>query len=269
MAAEELRLLWDGTLRQSHAVSRSHFFDAYVALAVHTTRTRTENWESLVELLSEYATLDEVVAIGETGISLQTAGDADPWTLKEQRMVVGEQMRVARETGLPVLCHTPSDMKSNETAFIRSKTEGGHDHAPDAGSQAGDSLAAETAKRGATEISVQIADDVGLPDEQLVIDHASSQITPFVLESTGCYLSFSVGSTIHEVNIEAVADAIDRYGPDRILIDSDITGMAEINPFAMKEAILDLLRLGVSPADVRRVIYENPREILGLSDLPE
>ncbi len=266
MDADELRYAWDSTLRQSHAISRSHFFEAYVALAIHTTRTRTERYEELLEVLPEYAALDEVVAIGETGVSLNNVGAAEAWSLSEQRTVVREQMRIARDAGLPVLCHTPSRMKSGGSEFVKSKTEGGHSYATPASGD--DQLDPETAKLDATRIDVELADEAGLPHEQLVIDHAAPEIAPFVMESTDCYLSFSVGSAIHDIGIGEVAETISEYGPDRIVVDSDVTGMAENRPFAMKEAILDLLRYGLSPDTVRQVVYENPREIVGLSELP-
>jgi hypothetical protein len=40
--------------------------------------------------------------------------------------------------------------------------------------------------------------------------------------------------------------------------------MYQTQPFAMKRAILDLVREGVAEDDVRQVVYENPKEVLGL-----
>ena len=45
---------------------------------------------------------------------------------------------------------------------------------------------------------------------------------------------------------------------------TDLAGAMRNDPFVMKRTILDLLRLGVDPDDVRAVVYGNQRELLGI-----
>lgn len=269
LSADDMQYQWDAAIRRRHAISRSHFFEPYVALAVHTTRTRTENWEELIDKLPSYAELEEVAAIGESGISLNTAQVADPWPLETQKEVVARQMNVARRTDMPFLCHTPKSMKSTGDRWVRGKTEGGHNLPPTDRLSSDESLDPETAKIDATEIDVQLADEVGLPDEQLVIDHANEENASFVMNSTGCYLGFTMYGHASHPSIETVAEVIREYGPERIIIDTDTGGTSEHRACALKEAILDLLRLDLSPNDIRTAVYENPRDLLGLDHLPE
>lgn len=271
MTASDLQFLWDSTLRRSHAISRSHFFDAYVAVGIHTTRTQTKNYEELLDILPAYTELEKVVAIGEIGISLNTVQVAEPWTLDEQKEVVASQMEIARDTDTPVLIHTPKVMKREGDKFVRGKTEGGHNLSVSNDLPAEQTLNPETAKIDAVQMDIELADQVGISDELLVVDHAEEEIVPFVMDNTNCYLGFTLYGHPEDnhPDIEVVADTIEEYGPDRIVIDTDTGGVAEHRPFALKEIILDLLRLDIPPEDVRQVVYENPREILGLDYLPE
>ncbi|SEH16824.1 hypothetical protein SAMN04487967_2795 [Natronorubrum sediminis] len=269
MTAEDMQSQWDVAIKRCHAISRSHFFEPYVALAVHTTRTRTENWKTLVEKLPAYAELDEVIAIGETGISLNTAQVADPWPLETQKEVVAKQMAVARDANVPFICHTPKSMKSTGDRWVRGKTESGHNLPPSDQLSTEDSLDPESAKIDATKIDVQLANEANLPESRLVIDHANEETASYVLENTDCYVGFSMYGHPSHPPIETVADTIEEYGSDRVVINTDMSGSAEQRPCALKEVILDLLRLDVSPSDVRAAVYENPRDILGLTHLPE
>jgi predicted metal-dependent TIM-barrel fold hydrolase len=110
----------------------------------------------------------------------------------------------------------------------------------------------------------QIKDEVGMNEEQVVLDHAHPSMAAFVMERTDCYLAFSVGQWIRTTTVEDVAETIRTYGPERIIVDSDVAGMYQTEPFAMKKTMLDLVRHGIDPADVRRVVYENPKDVLGL-----
>ena len=268
MQPTDVRHQWDSVIRRSHAISRSHFFDAYVAIAMHMTRTRVENPETVMSAMEEYVTLPEVLAVGETGIVLNTTQVDDPWTLEEQREVVSRHMAVARAADLPVICHTPSSMKSTGSPYVRGKTEGGHDFPPvtETGFEGG--LNPEAAKREATEIDIDIADSVGLAQDRVLIDHATPETAEYVLDHSDCFVGFSIGQTIHDAEFLDVAEIVKTHGPDRIVLDTDFSGVAMNTPFGMKEAILELLRLGIAPETVRQVVYENPRSMLGLDSLP-
>ena len=254
MRPEDVRFLWDDAIRRAHAIGRSHFFDPYVAIGIHTTGPKVD-YEELFDVLPRYAALDEVVALGETGISMTQY--SEPMALSDQEAVVREQMRVADDQGLPILIHTPSVTKAEGEKWLTGKTEEGHDLADPV-------LDPATAKLDATEMDVAIMDEVGLADEQVVLDHAHPSMVEFVMESTDCYLAFSIGQWIRTTTVEDVAAVIEEYGPERIILDTDVAGMYQTQPFAMKRAMLDLVREGVAADDVRQVVYENPKGVLGL-----
>lgn len=257
MTADDVRRGWDETVRASHALSRSHVFEAYATVGVHTSVGPVEDIDALFGLMPEYASLDEVIAVSETGITMVQEHETVP--LDEQRRIVREQLHIARETGLPVVLHTPTTSKG-DAAYAEASVE-----ANDAGERV---LDPATAKLDAAKIDVELADQVGLPEERVVLTHAHRSMAPWVLEHTDCYVSFTVGNATRDVRPADVADVIEEYGPDRVMIDSDSASHKRLEPFAVKRAVLTLLRRGIDPADVRTVVYTNPRDVLGLGHLP-
>jgi len=257
VSSDDVRFLWDDALRRAAAFDHRHFYDQYVAVGIHTW-SRVENAEELVSVLPEYCEDDRVIAIGETGI--ESTQHTVSWPLEEQKAVVREQFRVARDTNLPVLVHTPGSSKGDvDPRHVQSYEEGNRNFTEPL-------LSPEDAKMEAVEMDLALADEVGLPDEQLVIDHAGRSVRDFVLENTGCYLAYSVSAPwLRCIDARDVAAAIEAHGSDRIVVDTDLIGAMDNDPFVMKRTILDLLRLGVDREDVCRVVYENPREILDLA----
>lgn len=257
VAADDIRFLWDDALRRAETFRRNHVYDQYVAVGVHTW-TRVEDPEAILADLPDYCELDEVVAIGETGI--ESTQHTSAWDLDGQRPVIREQCHIARETGLPILIHTPGSSKGDMPAWYADRYEEEDE------SFTPSVLDSPATKRDAVEIDLDIAEEAGLPQKQMVIDHANPDIAPRILEETGCYLSFTVGAEwLRGVTADDVADVIRSYGPDRILLDTDLFGAMRTDPFAMRRTILALLGLGIDPSAVRKVVYENPKDLLNIS----
>jgi predicted metal-dependent TIM-barrel fold hydrolase len=267
IAAADWQFLWDQSLQRAAEISRNHFFDVDLAVGLHFG-ARIEDADELLERLPAYCDLDEVVAVGETGIDPVQSVSA--WPLDDQRAVLEAQMHVAREAGLPVVLHTPADRTDGPTEssvpaqFSRSvapKFEYG-------GAPSTDPLFDDmtTAKRQAVEMDVAAADEAGLPHDRVVVDHATPAIADYVLDETGCYLSFSLVRHGESNTPEDIAGVIADHGTDRIMVDSDLLAglYADDAALTMRRLTLDLLRLGVDPDDVRDVVYENPKAVLGL-----
>lgn len=257
MTASDVRTGWDETVRMSHTLSRSHLFEAYATVGVHTSVGPVDGIDELFDLLPEYALLDEVVAVSETGITMVQEHETVP--LKEQRRIVREQLRLARETGLPAVLHTPTLSKGGDE-YAKTSIE-----AHDTGERV---LEPETAKLEATKITLELVADAGLSEDRVVLTHAHRSMAPWVLEHTDCYVSFTVGNATRDIRSADIAAAIEKYGSDRVMVDSDSAHHKRLEPFAVRRTILDLLREGFDPSDVRTVVYENPREVLGLDHLP-
>jgi predicted metal-dependent TIM-barrel fold hydrolase len=198
------------------------------------------------------------VAVGETG--LEATHHTEAWPVDDQRDVVREQFHLAREADLPVLVHTPGSSKGGlDPRDAHAYEEGDRNFTDPLFGDGG-----EATKREAVEMDLELAREAGLPDEQVVVDHADGSVVDRVLGETDCWLSFSVGASwLRGVDARDVADAVARHGADRVLVDSDLIGAMRADPFVVPRTAMDLLRLGLSRDQVERVVYENPNRVLG------
>lgn len=259
--SEDVRFLWDDALARMEQIERAHFFDVSLGIGIHTW-SRVEAVDELLAVMPEYCALDEVTAIGEIGIT--RAQHVDRWELADQRAVVREQMAIARDQDLPVILHTPPTLDEGATP-------GGDELAiyEMDESQLQAPVLGDDASLEATKIDLECKDEAGLPDEQVVVSHADESMTEYVMDNSECYLSFTIGYPwLTGVTPADVADAIKRYGPDRIMVDSDNAGTIKSDFFAVKRAVFELYRMGIDLQTIKQVVYDTPRDVFDL-DLPE
>jgi len=259
--ARDVRFLWDDAINRRAAIERNHFFEAKLGLGIHTG-VRIENPDTLLDAMDDYCGLDSVVAIGETGVT--PTQHVEGWALEEQRAVVEAQMALAADHDLPVILHTPNRTVNDGGRPYRSELGiPGYEKTPGLGTESvidGDNPALE-----AVRIDVEAANEVGLDEERIVASHADANNTAYLMEETDCYLSFTIGhSWLIGVTPADVADAIDEYGPDRIMVDTDCANVLRTDPHALKRAIFELYRYGIDADAIRRVVLENPRRVFGL-----
>ena len=259
--ADDIRFLWDDAVNRRAAIERDHFFEAKLGLGIHTG-VRIENPDELVAAMDDYCALEEVVAVGETGVT--PSQHVEAWGLDEQRAVVEAQMELADSHDLPVILHTP-----NRTGDRPTYREGvgipGYEK--NTGLGADPVLDGENPALDAVKEDVAAARRAGLPEERVVASHADQNNTEYLMEETDCYLSYTIGhSWLVGVDATDVAAVIDEYGPDRVLVDTDCANVLRTDPYALKRAIFELYRLGVDVEDIRKIVLENPREVFGIAE---
>ena len=259
--ADDVRYLWDDAIGRRAAIERNHFFEVGLGVGIHTG-VRVDDPGVLLDALDGYAAADEVVAIGETGVT--PAQHVAAWDLDEQRAVVESQMAIADRHDLPVILHTPNPAVDDDGRQYRPAV-GSPGYEKNTGLGQPPVIDDENPALEAVRIDVEAARSAGLPDERVVASHADPNNTAYLMEETDCYLSYTIGhSWLVGVDAADVADAIDEYGPDRIMVDSDCANVLRTDPFALKRAVLELYRYGIEPDAIRRVVYENPRTVYGL-----
>jgi predicted metal-dependent TIM-barrel fold hydrolase len=260
--AEDVRYLWDDVINRRAAIERNHFFRARLGLGIHTG-VRIENPEDLLAAMDAYCELDEVVAVGETGIT--PSQHVEAWDVDEQRAVVRAQMELADAHDLPVVLHTPN-----------TSTNGAREYRPELGTpgyEKNTALGADPVLTGenpaleAVKLDVEAARDAGLDEHRIVASHADRNNTEYLMAETDCYLSYTVGhSWLIGVDAADVANAIEEYGPERIMIDTDCANVLRTDPYAVKRAVFELYRYGIEPDAIRQVVRENPREVYGFGE---
>lgn len=262
VVADDVRFLWDDAINRRRAIENNHFFDANLAVGVHTG-VRIENPDELLAAMDEYCRLDEVVALGETGIT--PSQHVEAWGIDEQRAVVQAQMELADEHDLPIILHTPNRRTGDSPTYrVGASTPGYEKNASLASSPV---ITADNPALEAVEIDVQTAKDAHLDEERIVASHADPNNAEYLLEETECYLSFTVGYPwLTGVTAADVAEVIREYGPDRILVETDCANVLRTDVFSVKRTIFDLYRMGISESDIRRVVFENPRNVFSLEE---
>ena len=259
--ADDIRFLWDDAINRRRAIERNHFFEAKLSLGVHTG-VRITNPDELLDAMDAYCELDEVLAVGETGVT--PSQHAESWGIDEQRAVVEGQMEIAASHDLPVILHTPNQTNESLPSYRPELGIPGYEKNTALGQDP--ILESDNPALEAVKIDVEAMRNTGLPEEQLVASHADSNNLPYLMENTDCYVSFTIGhSWLIGVTAEDVADAIKTYGPERIMVDTDCANVLRTDPYALKRAIFELYRLGIDEDAIRQVVYENPRDVFGFS----
>ncbi|WP_306061811.1 TatD family hydrolase [Natronococcus wangiae] len=257
--ADDVRYLWDDAINRRAAIERNHFFEAKLGLGIHTG-VRIEDPDAALEAMDDYCALDEVVAIGETGVT--PSQHVSAWDVDEQRAVVQAQMELADTHDLPVILHTPNTSSGDGRSYRSEIGTPGYEKNAGLGQEP--VIDAENPALEAVKIDVEAARDAGLDESQVVASHADGNNTEYLMEETDCYLSYTIGhSWLIGVTAADVADAIDEYGPERIMVDTDCANVLRTDPFALKRAILELYRYGIDEEAIRKVVLENPRDVFG------
>lgn len=260
--AADVRFLWDDAINRRRAIERNHLFEAKLGLGIHTG-VRVENPDVLLDAMDEYCELDEVVAIGETGVT--PSQHVSAWDLDAQRAVVGGQMELAAAHDLPIVLHTPNRASAADRPYRSGTGTPGYEKNSGLGQEP--VIDAENPALEAVKIDIRTARDAGLSEERIVASHADLNNLAYLMEETECYVSFTLGqSWFSGITAETVADAIDEYGPERITVDTDAANVIRSDVFSLKRAIFGLFQFGIDVDAIRRVVLENPREIFGIGE---
>lgn len=258
--ADDIRYLWDDVINRRRAIERSHGFETGLALGVHTGVRITDPGD-LLAAMADYCALDAVVALGETGVT--PTQHVEGWSLDEQRAVVRAQMELAAEHDLPVILHTPNQGTAPNERYREGVGVPGYEK--NTGLSTERVIEGDNPELEAVRIDVAEAAEAGLAEGQIVASHADPNNVDYVLGETDCYASFTVGYPwLTGVDATDVARAVEEYGADRVLVDTDCANVLRTDVFSVKRAIFELYRLGLSEAQIRQIVVENPRDVFGI-----
>lgn len=253
--SHDIRFLWDDAINRRQAIERNHFYEAKLSLGVHTG-VPIEDPDQLFEAMYEYCSLDSVVAIGETGVT--PTQHALEWPLADQRAAVQAQLELAATFDLPVILHTPNRSRDRRRSYRPGIGMTGYEKHRELNQEP--VIDGENPELEAVRIDVETMADAGFDESRAVVSHTDPNNVEYLLEETDCYASFTIGhSWLTGVTAEDVAIAIDTYGPERIMVDTDCANVVRTDPFAIKRVIFELYRLGIDVDDIKTVVHDNPR----------
>lgn len=137
------------------------------------------------------------------------------------------QLELAMRAELPVLVHTPH----------RDKKQG-------------------------TIKTIEVVSEMGIPENQILIDHNTEETLPIVLE-TGCWAGHSIYPHT-KMDEERMARLVERYGSDRILINSAADwGISD--PLKVVKTVEAMKTAGIGPETIQKIVWDNPITFFGQS----
>jgi predicted metal-dependent TIM-barrel fold hydrolase len=244
---EDVRRYWDGPIQLATVSEKKHFIRAYVAVGI-SSMTRVNQWEQVIDMMPEYLKMPFVVAVGETGIDPIQYFEMH-WPLDEQKVMLEEQVRIAKELDKPFLLHTPTLKKGRDFLGKLAYAE-----LPDSGY-----------KQHFLDMDMEIINRVGLDHRRLVIDHVDETIIDYVLRETEAYVGIGVGQSLRHTNPEYFADVVEEFGPERMMINTDHVAYVSCDLLAIPRAIREMLRRGFQETDIRKAVFDNANAFYGLN----
>lgn len=102
--------------------------------------------------------------------------------------------------------------------------------------------------------SLDIAKELGLPMEKLVIDHNNEETVQMTLEA-GAWAAFTIYPHT-KMGSERMAEIVRRYGPNRIIVDSSADwGISD--PLSVPRTAKVMLERGIAPDAIEKVTWQN------------
>jgi hypothetical protein len=180
--------------------------------------------------MEEYLKEPRVLAIGEVGFDPRSQTCKD---FRRQSEILSIQLKMAKDHHLPIVIHTPPDLGQVRIEVKEKYT-----------------------KREFMERTLDLIHEAGLLPERVVLDHLDTEEwVKFALEN-GLY----AGITIQEwrgTSPELVACWADTFGPEKILLNSDIASMVP-GHLNVPKTVFYLRKRKVPEKKIKRMVYENP-----------
>jgi len=219
------RALWDFQTEDEIARAADYLIEGYAMIGVAMVSVPTDP-DPLLEVLPAYLARERVVAVGEIGID---PGSPTCRDLGKQADLYVAQVEIARDAGMPVVVHTPNkpELKTEFTAT-----------------------------------TLELARDAGFDLGRLVVDHCSEANIEQALEA-GAWAAVTVQSW-RGMTPEKAADLIERFGPDRIWVNSDASDLPS-DPLAMARVAYVLRKRGHAADDIDGVCRKNAADFYGLA----
>ncbi|GAV21874.1 TatD family hydrolase [Carboxydothermus pertinax] len=186
----------------------------FVAVGVHPMGT-PEDWPRVVDALPNYLKMSNVIGLGEIGLHEGSQREQD---------VLKEQLKVAKEYGVPVILHTPPQNRIE----ITKKT-------------------------------MEIAASVGIEPGKMVIDHANLDIIDLIEE-----FGAIPGLTIRPEGItpQLLLNHLERF--QRGVLNSDYSNLKPNDPLSVPRAVRYLELNGVPAEITARIARFNAEELFGI-----
>jgi predicted metal-dependent TIM-barrel fold hydrolase len=110
---------------------------------------------------------------------------------------------------------------------------------------------------------LRLIDDVGLKRGKTVVTHADADTAKTIIDA-GCVAGISA-VPMRRLTPEDAARIVADNDPDQVLVSSDTRLRHRSDPLGVPRAAFQMRRLGFTEGEIKRVFYDNPCRIFGLS----
>lgn len=187
VSPETIIATWDSLLEVHFGRAKANLIQPYAMLGASMVCAPSGDAQVLWEALPGYLARPEVVAVGEIGLEPSSACCPD---MAVQEELVRRQVDIARQSGTKANLHTPNP--------------------PDQ-------------KKLYTQRTLDICREVGIDMGQVVIEHCSEANLALVLDA-GAWAGITV-QPVRQLTPEMAADLVAQFGSERVMIDSDHSGL--------------------------------------------
>ncbi len=182
------------------------------------------DYEKILDALPGYLKREEVAGVGEIGMEPKSGTCPD---LSKQEEILKAELRMAKEHNKAAVLHLPS---AERASWI--------------------------------ERYIKLIDDAGLDRGKAIIVHSDASTTKIITEA-GCIAGLSV-LPMRRMTPEDAAKIISENDMDRILVSSDSRIRHRSDPLSVPRIAVQMRRLGLSEADVEKVLFDNPNKVFNL-----
>ena len=198
--------------------------EVFTAVGFHPT-VASKMREGDLSLLSELTEDSKVVAIGEIGLEPSSQTCPD---LAIQEEIFKAQLGIAKDHNVPVVIHTP---------FLE--------------------------KEKWIEKYASLIDDAKLDKSKVLLDHANASVVKLIWD-IGYLAGISVQPWRNVTPVEAAKVVEAKENLDQLMIDSDCASPLPSDPLSVPKAVLEMRKLGIKDADIKKVVLENPTRFFNL-----
>ncbi|AYO32172.1 hydrolase TatD [Biomaibacter acetigenes] len=186
----------------------------YVAVGIHPMGI-PDDWPRVIDALPSHLKMSGVIGLGEIGLH---EGN------KREQEVLHEQLKIAKEYGVPVIIHTPPQNRVE----ITKKT-------------------------------IEIAATVGMEPGKMIIDHANLDIIDLI-EDFGAV----PGLTIRQEGLSSqlLLNHLERF--QRGVLNSDYSNLKPNDPLSVPKTVQYLELNGAFPKVIARIARYNAEEVFGI-----
>jgi len=245
---DDIMRFWEGPIEMAQALEAQHFIQIRCAVGI-SSMTRVSDWEMLLEEMPGFLEDESVVALGEIGLD-PTQYFSLSWAMEEQTACLEAQAELAKKYDKPIILHTPTPKKSK-------------DFLGDVAVQA--DVPPERIRLHYMQKDLEIIRKTGFDEAKVAVDHTDATTVGHIHEHTRAMCAVSIGSALRPLQPAQVIEWVERFGPDRIMLNSDHLGYRPIDILSVPKTLRAMRNAGLPEEAIRKVSFENARKFYNLA----